>query len=129
MCAIIRASALLAVIVLLNPAVSGCSRAISIHTQVLNVGATKIACLRRPCPHRGVYRPVAGGLEARKDALIYADNDGRIGPPHLDAAPEIAAAVKTAWDAQKCVQIDGSFDTSVSGQPTLHIVRLLGACP
>ena len=97
--------------------------------QRLNIGATGITCLRRPCPQRGVFRPGGGGLQARKRALLYADTDGRTGPPHLAASPDIVRAVNAAWSAMTCVQVLGRLVSMGSDRPALHIARLEGPCP
>lgn len=85
--------------------------------------------MRLPCPHRGVFLPGGGSLQARRAALLYADTDGRTGPPHLEAERDIVVAVSAAWSDMKCVQVLGRFEPADTDRPTLYIARLVGLCP
>jgi hypothetical protein len=83
----------------------------------LLVGRTNIFCVRAPCPWRGIRRQT--DATAGPEGLLWSED--RL--PQLDASPEDAMALTTAWDGSECLAIDGSL----SGQK-LRVDRIVGAC-
>lgn len=96
--------------------------------QRLRVGRTGIMCVRTPCPSRGVFLPVDGGLNERRRALLYTDADGKSGPPEFIGAPAARQAASRAWRTLKCIEIMGHLERDGDAWPKLHISHVLGPC-
>lgn len=96
--------------------------------QLLRVGATGIMCVKLPCPSRGVFLPSVSGLNARRQALLYTDADGKSGPPEFTGAPDIRQTLNRAWRSLECLEILGRLDSKGPGRATLHVSRILGTC-
>lgn len=96
--------------------------------QRLRVGATGILCVKAPCPSRGVFLPSAGGLNARRRALLYTDADGTSGPPEFVGPPAAREAASRAWRGFACIEIIGRLEQDGDARPRLHVSQVLGPC-
>lgn len=93
----------------------------------LHVGDTGIRCVRMPCPSRGVYEPDDAG-NADRNALLYADVDGRAGPPPMNGDPAALRTIAEAWGEFGCVEIDGRLIPGEDDRPVLRVDEVIGQC-
>lgn len=123
---VIRAMILVAVVAASFPAVAQAEGAVD---HRLRVGRTGIMCIKAPCPSRGVFLPIGGGLlNERRRALLYADVDGKSGPPEFVGSPAARQAASRAWHRLECIEIIGHLERDGDARPRLHISRILGSC-
>ncbi len=120
-----RSMILVAVVGASFPAVADAEGAVD---RRLRVGRTGIMCIKAPCPSRGVFLPIGGGLNERRRALLYADADGKSGPREFVGAPAAREAACRAWHRLKCIEIIGHLERDGDARPRLHISRILGSC-
>lgn len=84
----------------------------------LYVGKTNILCVQAPCPWRGIGRDE--NFRSGPAGLLWSDDP----LPRLEATPEDARRITSAWTDGKCLAIDGALIAS-----TLHVEKIIGACP
>lgn len=93
----------------------------------LYVGDTNIRCMLMPCPSRGVFGPDDAG-NANPDDLLYADNDGRTGPPQMIGDPADLRAIDAAWEDFGCLEIRGRLIPGEDDRPVLRVDEVVGQC-
>lgn len=86
--------------------------------QRLSVGKTNIFCVKAPCPWRGIA-PADADRHGPADLLW-----SRQQLPPLIARADDADAIRTAWDADGCLLVDGALIDS-----QLRIDAIVGECP
>lgn len=91
----------------------------------LAIGATGIACVTTPCPSRGVVKLDDDSRDPLRP-FWWGER-----PPRLDASPADAARIEAAWDAMKCLEIQGMVLSDPAGgdMPLIRVERILGPCP
>ena len=84
----------------------------------LYVGKTNILCVQAPCPWRGIGRDE--NFRSGPAGLLWSDDT----LPRLDASPEDARRITSAWANDDCLAINGTLIGT-----TLHVEKIIGACP
>lgn len=90
----------------------------------LAIGATGIACVKDPCPRRGVVRLDQPG----RDSLRPYWAGTRL--PDLQAKAADAARLSSAWNAMACLEIVGAIarPATPDAAPVLRVDRIVGPC-